>query len=75
LTVSANTPGSLVESTCLALTLSSVRLNDAAQTVVTMAAENGSTTPASTRFIHFNNATARAVDAAELPALEVVSDG
>lgn len=44
------------------LAVATQRLNDAIHDhVVTLATANGSTTPASTRYIHFSNASAKAV--------------
>ena len=45
-----------------ALAVATARLNDAVHNhVVTFAARNGSTTPPDKRFIHYNNATAKAI--------------
>ena len=50
------------DTTSRSLAVATARLNDAINdNVVTLAKANGSTTPALTRFVHFNNATARAI--------------
>ena len=60
-----------------ALAVATARLNDAVHNhVVTFAARNGSTTPPDKRFIHYNNATAKAIglpksDAAVIAALPI----
>lgn len=63
--------------TSRSLAITTARLNDAVNNyVVALATRNGSTTPSSTRFIHYANCTAKAIglpksDAAVIAALPI----